>query len=67
MPSRLRMKRVEKGLTQYELERKTGIKQARLSLIENGFRAPKRSEQKTLAEVLDCTVEEIASPDWEAR
>ena len=64
MPSRLRLERLQKELSQYQLERRTGIAQARLSLLERGFRVPTVEEQAKLADALGCSVEEIRTEDW---
>ena len=57
--NRLRIQRAIKGISQYELERKTGIPQSLLSLFENGFRQPDEAQGKVIAEVLGCNFEDI--------
>jgi transcriptional regulator with XRE-family HTH domain len=55
----LRILRVLKGFTQYEIAAHTGISQPKISLIERGFIKPKDQEKNALADVLKMDVHEI--------
>lgn len=52
----LRKKRLLSGLTQYDIEKLTGIPQGKLSLIERGYREPSDHEKKKLTKVLRIEV-----------
>lgn len=51
-PNLLRRVRLDAGLGQVELEKKSGVFQSRISLFERGLAAPSRREQKALAKAL---------------
>lgn len=55
----LKIQRVIKGFTQFDVFLKTGISQPRLSLMENGYVAPKKEEKFKLAKALKCNVADI--------
>ena len=60
----LKEKRIEKNMTQEEISDACGISQCAYSLYEAGKRNPKPSMLKQLAEILDCTVDELlADPE----
>ncbi|MBU4427426.1 MAG: helix-turn-helix transcriptional regulator [Desulfobacterales bacterium] len=59
MLSPLRQKRLFQELTIYDLERRTGLNAAKISLIERGYRNPRNEEKLKLAKVLNCEVEDI--------
>ncbi len=59
---RLKRARLLAELNQCQVEQRTGIAQARLSLIENGYRKPSDEEKTKLAAVLGCKVDDI---DWD--
>ena len=54
---KLRLIRTIKGLSQWDLAAQSGIRNYRLSLLENGRVEPKAEELEALAEVLGTTVE----------
>ena len=56
----LRELRRRAGWSQYQLEAACGISQARISLIENGWRRPKGDEVTRLAEIFGVANDEIA-------
>jgi transcriptional regulator with XRE-family HTH domain len=45
----IRLARTLLRMSQYELARQTGIDQARISLVENGYSTPKLVELKAMA------------------
>ncbi len=55
----LRIARTRKRMSQYELSFKTGISQARISLMENGFRQPTKEQSKKIAEALQVDTKEL--------
>ena len=55
----LREARFFKKMSQYVLESKTGIRQAKLSLFENGYRTPTKLEKIKIAYVLNCKPDDI--------
>ncbi|MBL6978160.1 MAG: helix-turn-helix transcriptional regulator [Desulfobacteraceae bacterium] len=48
----LKVLRTMRGYTQFDLTLKTGIRQSRISLMENGYIEPKRDEHQKIAKVL---------------
>ncbi|MGA2332584.1 MAG: helix-turn-helix transcriptional regulator [Syntrophales bacterium] len=58
----MKIERVIKGLTQYDLAAATGIPQSKLSLLENGYATPSEKERKAIAAVLDMNVDELTFP-----
>jgi transcriptional regulator with XRE-family HTH domain len=59
MENRVRVRRAEKRVTQFEIATKTAIGQTRLSRIENGLIEPTADEIDALVRVLDTTREEL--------
>ena len=59
MISPLREKRFFGELTIYDLSQKTGVDPAKISLIERGYKVPRKDEKKKIAKVLGCKVAEI--------
>jgi transcriptional regulator with XRE-family HTH domain len=57
--NRLRLKRLEKGITQFSLHYRTKIPQSYISLAENGYPTLKRHHMEKIAKVLGASVEEI--------
>ena len=56
----IRMKRAEKGMTEVELAKKTGLSQSYLSQLEGGSRkAPSHEILRKLAEALEVSVAEL--------
>jgi transcriptional regulator with XRE-family HTH domain len=58
MTSTLRSKRLEKGLSQCDLYKKTNVGPWRISLLERGL-FPQRDEAEKIAKVLDAPVNEL--------
>ncbi len=54
-------RRLELELTQYEIERKTGISQSKLSLAERGFRSLSSDEKRELSKVLQMQEKKLFS------
>ena len=59
MLSPLRQKRLLEELTIYDLERRTGLNTAKISLIERGYRNPRNEEKLKFAKALKCRIAEI--------
>lgn len=57
--NKLRFYRERKDYTQIDLAKMTGIPQAKISRAENGVVELFGREWKVLADVLDCTVDEL--------
>ena len=55
----LKIARILKGISQWDLSQKTGIPNYRISLIENGRVKPKPEELRALAEALQTTPQAI--------
>ena len=51
--------RQKKGMLQTELADKVGVTQGMVSLWETGYCSPSLSSAQKLAEVLDCTIDEL--------
>lgn len=58
--------RAQRGITQEELARRTGIRQSEISRIESGSRNPSVRMLQRLAEGLDCTLRIEFVPKSEA-
>ena len=56
---RLKIKRIEKGMTQQELADLVGIRQNLLSYYETGANFPRKKILDKLAAALDCEVKDI--------
>lgn len=56
---KLKFRRISQGEKQWDLARKTGIPNYRISNLENGRAEPKPEELSILAAALGVTVEEI--------
>lgn len=56
---RVRELRKQKGWTQDELESRSGVDAAMISLIENGKRNPTVTTLKKLADALDVRITEV--------
>lgn len=56
---KLKLKRVEKGLTQGELAKRVGISQNALSMCELGVNFPKKKTLDKLAAVLECNIADL--------
>lgn len=50
--NKLKKRRLELELTQYDIEKLIGISQSKLSLFEGDYRIPKPEEKRKLAKVL---------------
>ena len=57
---RLRAMRLLRGLTQKQLEAKTGIDKGRISAFENGHINPRLSTVLRFTEALGCSADELA-------
>lgn len=57
--NKLREARVLKKITQFQLRISTGIHQSKISLIENGFIAPKDTEKKLFSNALGVNIEDL--------
>jgi transcriptional regulator with XRE-family HTH domain len=57
----LKVLRVERDLTQYELSSRTSIPQSKLSLIENGLRQPSEEDLGKLASALGVTKRKLGA------
>ena len=56
---KLKLKRIEKGLTQEELAKKVGVFRMTIYYYESGARKPNSDMLQKLAGALDCTVDDI--------
>ncbi len=56
---KLKLKRVEKGLTQGELAKKIGVSQNALSMCELGVSFPKKKTLDKLADALECSIADL--------
>lgn len=59
----IRLVRLLKNLSQWEIARLTGISQCRISLVERGYIALDETEVKKIAQVLRVEVSDIFDPD----
>ena len=57
--NRLREFRITPRISQWELALHSGVKQSRISLIENCLVLPNTREKEKLAEILNHSIEEI--------
>ncbi|MDE6504837.1 MAG: helix-turn-helix domain-containing protein [Clostridia bacterium] len=55
----LKMKRIEKGLTQEELAKKVGVIKLTISNYETGTRFPRKPILDKLAAVLECQIADL--------
>ena len=53
MANLMKLKRIEKDLTQNQLSRLSGVEQHRISLMERGFIKPIPQEAEALAKILE--------------
>jgi len=53
----------DKGITQFELSRKSGVHPSRVSLLENELVTPTMNEAKSIAKVLGMLPEEVFGLD----
>ncbi|MBQ9402102.1 MAG: helix-turn-helix transcriptional regulator [Clostridia bacterium] len=61
--TKLRERRLEKGMTQEQLARACAIKRTRLANYEKGIREPNIRMLRALSSALDCTVDELIGPE----
>jgi len=59
----IRIKRTIKRISQWDLAKKTGIPQSRISLIENCYVTPKKEELEKLAKCLEVEVDDLLKVD----
>ena len=57
----LRESRFQRRWSQYELQKRSGVQQSRLSLIENGYVSPTEKEKAAIVRALGIQADEI---DW---
>ncbi len=55
----LRIARVKRKISQWELSYKTRISQGRISLFESGFRQPTKEQAYKIADALQVDIKEI--------
>lgn len=56
---KLKLKRVEKGMTMKALGEKVNVKPGTIYLWESGYRHPKKNNLQKLADSLGCSVEDL--------
>ena len=56
---RLKIKRIERGVTQKELADMVGVAKNTICAYEIGFRSPKKSTLEKIAQSLGCKTEEL--------
>lgn len=56
---RMKVKRMERGLTQKELASKVGVKPMTIYNYESGEHSPPLETLKRIASALECTIDEI--------
>ena len=61
---KLKLKRIDQDISQWDLSQTTGIPNYRISLIENGRVRPKAEELEALAKALGTTAEAITATDF---
>ncbi|HEX2593701.1 MAG TPA: helix-turn-helix transcriptional regulator [Rhizomicrobium sp.] len=57
--NRIKEKRAEHGLTQAELAARAGVSRKTINTVENEVFVPSTTLALTLAEILDCAVEDL--------
>jgi len=67
MATRLKMARVELGISQYVLALRTGIYQSRISLIENRLVVPSEEEKVKIAIALGKRVSDLFPEERDER
>lgn len=55
----LKQKRIEKGVSQIWVATKLGVKRNTVCQWENGMRSPKKDRLIQLAQLFNCTIEEL--------
>ncbi len=64
----LRIARVKRKISQWELSYKTRISQGRISLFERGFRQPTKEQAEKIADALQVDIKDIFPellPRWQ--
>ncbi len=64
----LRIARIKRKISQWELSYRTGISQGRISLFERGFRQPTKEQAEKIAEALQEDIKDIFPellPRWQ--
>lgn len=59
MVSKMKIERITRGITQYDIEQKTGIRQNVVSLIERGYKEPSSEQIKAIARAIGVPREEL--------
>ena len=65
--TRLKLIRLQSGLSQSEVAKKISLAQSRLSVFENGQIDPSPKQKKKIAKVFGLSVEELFEPDEELK
>lgn len=65
--TRLKLIRLQSGLSQSDVARKIKLAQSRLSVFENGQFSPSQKQKRKLAKVFGLSVEELFEPDEELK
>jgi transcriptional regulator with XRE-family HTH domain len=55
----LKLKRLEKGLSQHALSFETGVPQVRICYAEKGYPALNQKQKELLAKILECKPEDL--------
>lgn len=55
----LRLKRLERGWSQYHVSFSTGVPQVRISYSERGYPALTKKQKQTLADFFELSIEEL--------
>ncbi len=63
---RLRVIRIEKGLSQGDIEKQTGLLRSYLSRVENGHTVPSLDTLRKIAATLDVSLAELLDPESKA-
>ena len=58
----MRYLREKAGLTQGQLAKKMGVALDSISRYENGKREPRASDLRRMAEIFECTVDDLLNP-----
>lgn len=63
----LKLKRLEKGLSQHALSFISGVPQVRICYAEKGFPALNHKQKEALAKALKCPIQNLFSGDYEKK
>jgi len=59
LPTKIKIKRIERGITQWELAKMIGIHPTTMSLFETGKIKPSKETLEKIAKILGCSPEEL--------